>query len=190
MAKKKPKPAVPSPDRRRSIFLVDRELQTAVTLHLLGVLLAIAGLYTLATFVLPDDGIKGQTSEEAWAFLIRNNAIYLVLALVLLGTVSLLLTHRVAGPALVIERAIQGMQEGDYERRITLRKRDYLKGLAATVAQLAAHLRSREAGRLEVLREIDRCLEENDLPAARELLHRLGLPEGSPAPPLDPAKVS
>ncbi len=177
-----------SADRRRAIFLVDRELQFAVTLHLLGALLGIAALYTLATFVLPYSGLKGQTSEEVWSFLVRNNAIYLVLALVLLGTVSLLMTHRVAGPVLVIERAIQGMQEGDYERRLTLRKRDYLKGLAASVAQLAAYLRQQEAQRLEVLREIDGCLEENDLPAARELLHRLGLPEQAPAAP-EPTKA-
>ncbi|MGQ0613168.1 MAG: hypothetical protein ACT4PV_05465 [Planctomycetaceae bacterium] len=169
------------PAPRRGAFLVDRELQFAVTIHLIGVLLGIAGLYTLATFVLPSGGLKGQTSEEAWGFLVRNNLIYLVLSIVLLGTVSLLLTHRVAGPVLVIERAIQGMQQGDYERRLTLRKRDYLKGLAASVAQLAAHMRQQEAQRLEVLREIDGCLEENDLPAARELLHRLGLPEQAPA---------
>lgn len=175
--------------KRRDTFIVDRELQFAFVFHFVGALALMAALYVAAVYLLPKGAVLEElTADETRVYLMRSNVVYFVLATALLCGLSVLLTHRVAGPARVIEHAVDGIREGDFSRRLTLRKRDYLKGLAAAVAQLSAHVRKREGERLAILRSIDRCLEENDLPAARELLHQLGLPEE--APEAEPAKTS
>lgn len=181
-------PSGPPPGVKRGTYIVDRQLQFGFLFHFIGSLLGIAALYVMAVYVLPGRGaLEELSADEIRTFLMRSNLVYFVIALGLLATLSVLLTHRVAGPARVIENAVDGIRTGDFDRRLTLRKRDYMKGLAAAVAQLSVHLRKANAERLTVLRAIDRCLEENDLPAARELLHQLGLPEEAPADPRAPA---
>jgi methyl-accepting chemotaxis protein len=180
-------PATRPNARRRGTYIVDRELQFAFVFHFVAALALMGALYVAAVYLLPNAVVLEELgADEMRAYLLRSNLVYFVLATALLCGLSILLTHRVAGPARVIEHAVDGIRDGDFSRRLTLRKRDYLKGLAASVAQLSAHVRKREGERLALLRSIDRCLEENDLPAARELLHQLGLPEE--APETEPAK--
>ena len=57
--------------------------------------------------------------------------------------VGVLLTHRVAGPLVRIQAALEQMSKGDYQVQLTLRPGDSLSELADHVNQLAAILRRR-----------------------------------------------
>ncbi|HEX5138074.1 MAG TPA: hypothetical protein VFY93_13945, partial [Planctomycetota bacterium] len=105
--------------------------------------------------------------------------IYLLLAAALLGVVALLITHRIAGPAFVVERALRGMTRGDHSARLELRRRDYLKPLAAAVEELRAELARRAAA----CDELKAALDRGDLDAARAAAARV-----APAPATAPAR--
>ena len=79
------------------------------------------------------------------------------------------LTHRFVGPAFNMRRAVKAMIKGDLSNKIHLRKRDYLKDLANEINTLRDVLEEQQ----QVVRDLERCLQENDLDAARELLTRL-----------------
>src|SRR5205823_5223414 len=97
---------------------------------------------------------------------------FLVLA-GLLFYVILRITHRVAGPAMVIERAIDGLVEGRFDARLTLRRGDYLKSLAAATQRLSDHLKAEQGDRDRTCVELERAVARGDRKAAIELLQRL-----------------
>ena len=146
--------------------MVDRKLQLAVAAQLLGVLAGVAALYAVGVLVLSGGGgSEGLTARDV----LRANVIYFALAAAILGVVALLITHRIAGPAFVVERALRGMTKGDHTARLELRKRDYLKPLAAAVEELRAEL-DRRARAFE---ELKAALGRGDLDAARSLAERV-----------------
>jgi methyl-accepting chemotaxis protein len=152
--------------RLRRTYVIDRKLQLSVAAHLLGALAGIAALYVVGVFLLAGGaGSEGLTAGEV----LRANLIYFVLAAAILGVVVILITHRIAGPALVIERAVRGMKTGDHSLRLELRKRDYLKPLAAAVAELREELDRRAQAATELKAALDR----GDLDAARGLAERV-----------------
>ncbi|MHC4547453.1 MAG: hypothetical protein ACYTEZ_01640, partial [Planctomycetota bacterium] len=166
--------AAPRQRIRRRRYIVDWRLQLNVTAHLLGVLAGIALLHTLAVFVLPGpEALAAMDGEKVRQVLVRANVIYFTLACAILAVVALLLTHRIAGPAFVLERAIRSMRQGDFSQRIHLRQRDHLKPLAAALDQLRREIGERERERSRILADLERCLQERDLDAARELMERL-----------------
>ncbi len=93
----------------------------------------------------------------------------LLVGIAILVVVSLLLTHRIAGPAFVLERALRAMLRRDYSARIHLRRRDYLKPLAASVEELRVELERRR----EILDAVRDALEEGSVEKARAAFDRL-----------------
>ena len=172
---------------RRRIYLVDRRLQVAATLQLVAVLFGIGLLYIVGLQFLPDESLEALTARETRAFLHRATAIYFTLATAILGTMAILALHRIAGPAYVIEKAVVAMRKGDYGLRLSLRKRDYLKGLAAAVAGLRSDLKERE----DRVKDLMACIEEDDLDGARELVGQLrgAAPLVESAPVVEPTPV-
>ncbi len=155
---------------RRLSYLVDNRMQLTMAFYMLAVMVGVAGLYLAALFLLPGQGtIEQLNAQETREVMLRANLIYFVLAACILFTVIILVSHRVAGPAFVVERALKGMNAGNFDQRLSLRKRDYLKTMAAEVNTLAQGLRDQQ----ELLHDLDRCLGEQDVPAARELVQRL-----------------
>jgi len=159
---------------RRRKYMVDFRLQMAITVQLLGVLFGVGLLYVLGVYFLPGtERIEQLGSRGVREVFLRANAIYFGLGAAILGVLAVLLTHRVAGPAFVLKRAVDGMREGRLQHRLVLRKRDYLKPLARSVAALCEDLLSRRAERRRCLDHLARCLDEGDLEAAHELVARL-----------------
>ena len=155
---------------RRLSYLVDNRMQLTMAFYMLAVLVGVAGLYLAALFLLPGQGtIEQLNAQETREVMLRANLIYFVLAACILFTVIILVSHRVAGPAFVVERALKGINTGNLDQRLSLRKRDYLKTMAAEVNTLAQSLRDQQ----ELLQDLDRCLGEKDVSAARELVQRL-----------------
>ncbi|MHC4223118.1 MAG: hypothetical protein ACYSUN_03935 [Planctomycetota bacterium] len=175
------------PKKKREKYMTDKGLQWAVTLQILAALAGVAVLYAIGIYVLPgQEALEDLNAEETRAFLLRANLIYFVLATGIIGTLAMLLMHRIAGPARVMRQAVEDMENGNYETRLSLRRFDYLKPLAASIANLRDDLRRQEAKRRELLKTLHRCLQENDLAAAREILVQLGLGEDAKQPETEP----
>jgi hypothetical protein len=169
--------------KREKYVSKETGLQWAVTLQILAALAGVAVLYAIGIYVLPgEEALEDLNAEETRAFLLRANLIYFILATGIIGTLAMLLMHRIAGPARVMRQAVEAMENGNYESRLSLRRFDYLKPLAASIANLRDDLRRQEAKRRELLKTLHRCLQENDFAAARELLVQLGLGGGAKEP--------
>jgi HAMP domain-containing protein len=69
----------------------------------------------------------------SWVFLLAGSAIFLG-GVVLVG---LLESHRTAGAAFAIRRAVDAIREGTPDVRIRLRRSDHLQELAASINKLA-----------------------------------------------------
>ena len=162
---------------RRKRFMVDWRHQLAVTAQLLGVLFGVGLLYAIGLLVLPDqDAMAELASDEARQVFLRANAIYFALGAAILGVVSIMLTHRVAGPAFVLERAVQGMRKGDFSQRLSLRRRDYLKELASAIESFRDEIVAKDAEQRRCATDLLHCIDEKDLDGARELAKRLAAP--------------
>jgi len=156
---------------QRRTYLVDGRFQGRITLQLLSVLAGTALLYTLAVVLIPGTGALEQLdAAETRSLLLKANLIYFGLAASILAVLTLLLTHRIAGPARIIERAVRGIRARDYSHRLSLRRHDYLKSLAAEIAMLRAEVVAERAA----VSDLTRCLAENDVDGAREILDGLG----------------
>jgi len=167
---------------KRTITVVDKQLQLSLALRLTAAMAGIAGLYAIALYVLPESGSLDRMSAlETRQFFLYTNTIYFALATGILFTLALILTHRVAGAVFVIERAIRATIAGDYSQRLTLRERDYLKPLAATIRNWRDQLQETQGEQRQCIADLERCLAEGDTDAAKELVAKLAttLPDAS-----------
>jgi len=159
---------------RRRTRIVDTKLQVSMAVALTGVMAGVAALYALGLYVLPSTGaMEAMNAEETRVFFLGTNLVYFAFATMVLFTVALMLTHRVAGPALVIERAIRGTMNQEFEHRLTLRKRDHLQPLAKTITEWRDQLKGTMAEQRRVAADLKNCIAEGDLEAAEELLAQL-----------------
>ncbi len=170
---------------RRWRYLVDPGLQLTLALQMAAVLLVVAAAYALAVYGLFDEAsLQALTAEETRSLFMRANLLYGGQALIFVIAVAVLLLHRISGPVLVIERAVRGMRDGEFEHRLSLRPRDSLKSLASAVAELRTHLCEREERRDALWKELAGHLAADDVAAARELLRReSGLHGSAPTAP-------
>lgn len=68
----------------------------------------------------------------------------------LMGTLSIVLAHRVAGAAYRLEKSLDRILEGDISEVISLRKGDYLTRLAERLSRLQERLRQDRAKAVEL----------------------------------------
>ena len=170
---------------RRWRYLIDPGLQLALALPMAGVLLGVAVSYLLAVYLLFDQAsLQAMTGEETRSMFMRANLLFGGYALIFVTAGGVLLLHRIAGPALIIERAVRGMRDGEYDHRLSLRPRDGLKSLASAVAELRSDLCEREERHQALLKELVGHLAADDVAAARELLQRESEPQSHGSTPL------
>lgn len=161
---------------RRWRYIVDWKPQLSFVAEVVGVLVGVCIAFAVVTFLLVlnrNDATAKLHPDEIWSFLLQITAIFMVVSTVVFVLLSIAISHRFLGPALVIRRAVQAMTDGWYDRRVRLRRRDYLKPLAARVEELSAVLATREAEQDQIIEDLHRCLDENNLDTARALLDRL-----------------
>jgi signal transduction histidine kinase len=145
--------------------------------------------FAVITFLLVldrSDATAKLKPEEIWSFLLQITAVFTFVSAVVFVLLSIAISHRFLGPALVIRRAVQAMIDGWYDRRVKLRRRDYLKPLAKKVEELADTLAERETEQKQVIADLHRCLNTGEIDAARALLERL---EDKPAKSKRPQPV-
>lgn len=155
--------------RRRSI-VVDPTMQWPAALAVGGVILGALVLMSIARYLQSGPDVADLSGEGAARLAVIWNAVFLVFVLAAVVTYVLILTHRVAGPARVLEEAIAGMAENDFERRIHLRRRDYLRRLAAGISDLSDKMRRDRDRQRNALDRIERDLKAGDAEAARKSL--------------------
>ena len=161
---------------RRWRYIVDWKPQLSFVAEVVGVLVGVCIAFAVVTFLLVlnrNDATAKLHPDEIWSFLLQITAIFMVVSTVVFVLLSIAISHRFLGPALVIRRAVQAMTDGWYDRRVRLRRRDYLKPLAARVEELSAVLATREVEQDQIIEDLHRCLDENNLDTARALLDRL-----------------
>jgi hypothetical protein len=156
---------------KRRQYVVDKDLQITTMIQLVSVMAVMGVLYLVALFVLPGSR-SGEipTSAEMRDFLVQATAAYFALAVAIIGILTILVTHRIAGPAMVIVRALRGMRRGEFDHRLQLRKRDYLKELAAEIDGLREDIQARQ----RTVDDLIACVQEGDFEGAKEVATRLG----------------
>ena len=124
----------PTPRYKRSRYFIKPDLQTKYAFMFvlsIGVGINLGVILTLLSPLL---------SENSWIF----PAIYVMLAIsimVLVAGISILFTHKIAGPIYKIERSFrQIMDEKDLSLRVFLRTGDELQELAEEINRLLDHL--------------------------------------------------
>ncbi len=175
-----------SPDRvfrRRERYFIDPRLQLALSLPLVATLVVVAVAYVAAIYVLPGElALKTMTAEETRRLFLRANMIYFGLAVAAILSGAIYLSHRVVGPAGVIERAVRGMTGGDSSLRLSLRPGDYFGSLASAATDLRDQLCELDEQRRQLVEEAITRLDAHDLAEVRKLLVQLGGSE-APSPP-------
>ena len=147
---------------KRERYLIDPRLQLALAVPLAGIVTGVALAWAVAIYVLPgEDVLRTMTAEETRALFLRASLVYYAIATAAVTAVAVFLSHRIAGPVFVIERALRGLERGDY------------KPLATSVAELCDSLREREERRQRLVKQAAVRLEASDLAGARELLAEL-----------------
>ena len=69
--------------------------------------------------------------------------------------------------------AIDGMLEGDYGRRLNLRKKDYLKDLAASIDQMRHTWVRHEESSRQTLDQLEKALAAGDVDEAKNLVQAM-----------------
>ncbi len=175
---------------KRERYFVDPRLQLAVLAPLLTIMGMVAIAYVASITLLQGDPAREVLAlEETRTLFLRANGVTFIIAVAGVGAVAIFLTHRVAGPAGVIERAVRGLKNGEYSQRLSLRPHDYLKPVALAVTDLRNHLRAQDERRRQLLEALATCLDAGELTEARNLIAQLGRPAGDtavPSPSPDP----
>ena len=128
-------------EKRRS-FWVDEKWQSSIASHLIvSAMFVVALTQVIMIWVLSSGESPDEMSSGEWRLAAMvTSALQLVLLVGAMWRTAIRITHSVAGPACVIERAVDAMCEGRFDSRLTLRKGDALKSLAAAVKRLSDRL--------------------------------------------------
>lgn len=135
------------PVRKVRNFLIDRDLQLIFWKYQLFVLFAVLGativsLFLIEVFIRFFIGVSSEEYILVYVYeMVSNNFTLLSLMVFFYFFVSfitiILLTHRVSGAEYAIARLVRNLREGQYSRRVHLRKDDFLKKLAGEINELA-----------------------------------------------------
>ena len=141
---------------RRKI-VVDTKLQTyylTTWLILSFVVIGLMSAFVIIYKVMPARHQDPVVTHNLNTLLLAN-AIFLILYAVMLGLQALIHSHRIAGAATHIKNVLEAVDQGDWSRRIHLRRKDYLKGVAERINHMIDGIEARKASFLEVAQEIE-----------------------------------
>jgi methyl-accepting chemotaxis protein len=94
-------------------------------------------------------GDPGAGAEHAanLSLIIRTNAAFIILVTLFMGSYTLLLSHRMAGPSYRVNNSVLRALDGDPDFQIHLRDKDYLHEVAGNLNRLLQRLVDLEATR-------------------------------------------
>lgn len=186
-------------------FLIDRQFQIKYMLVTVLLLLAYTFIFVVLLFLpylltLSFDYPLDEQAEAARAFLLLHNRVWPAIGtvIVVLGALSIFVTHRIAGPVYRIKQALAGIAGGHLDTTVRLRKWDDLQEMAQHVNLLAEELHTvvtamkDEYARLTAdIDELEGQIQAQTLSEAsgRELISRVQESRGKIAATLDRFKL-
>ena len=140
---------------RRKQFMVDRGFQLRFARQVLLFSLLGCGLTALivfyTTFTALSQKLVGIYPESRLTGIFRSAYVSASLGLLVIVpavfTAAVVFSHRIAGPLPKIYQALREIGAGNFDARLTLRKKDELKDLAEAINTMAAQLKDREANK-------------------------------------------
>jgi hypothetical protein len=166
-------PNPPTSWKRRRIFVIDAAMRWPAGLTIAGIVAAAALLFlTRSELTAGDDG-SDLTGAGVGRLALMWQALYFATALMLVVWYAVVVSHRVAGPTRVIRRALDGILENDFGRRVMLREKDHLKEIAEGVGKVADRMRLERAELRAFVQAVDACLARGDVTAAHDALATL-----------------
>lgn len=173
----------------RKQFLVDKRMQLTVVFSMVGSLLLMGAAFVLSMLFLTGADV-GPASDETRLLGVVVAGAFFLSAFVATMVTGIIATHRIAGPAFVLERAVRSLRAGEFDCRIHVRKRDHLKPLVAELAALRDDLQSQVERRSELRERIDAASSRGDVAAIRLLIEELASTElGVPPVALPPTAL-
>ena len=136
----------------RNIFLIKSRLQRRylrlieISLFVPTILVGGCLYYLVFTLIAEEIAIPEFISLTLFPALERINAVLLIsipVIFILIGGWGMVLSHRLAGPIDRLNKELFEIAEGDYRKRIELRKEDVLKGVADNINRLLDKLEKR-----------------------------------------------
>jgi len=153
--------------RKRYFVLVRFQLKyIAYILLFLYIGAAVAG-YTVywTTWVTLGEKLANVYPRGRLIYIFKTANITLLLRILLITPVFIVigtfLSHRIAGPIYRLNEYIESLKNGDYGQRLTLRKKDELKGLAVKLSELSAKLRNEKENRTKKIDDLVVSLQDN-----------------------------
>ena len=150
-------------------------MQLSIALSMVGTLLVMSVAYA-ASYVTIGRQEIGPTSDSVQRLGMLVTGLYFSVALLATLFVGVIVTHRIAGPAALIEIAVRGLREGDYTRRLTLRKRDHMQSLAAELRLFREEFLEEQQLQKNFLECVGAAIDAEDFNLARSLCrdHSIG----------------
>lgn len=148
-----PRPSGGPYKRRR--LMVDLPLQlTYVSVYLLTTSLLLVGfvalnyvfaaIYQRASLLQQELGPAAAGGSPNLALLLLVNFVFVMLLLIGASVYAVVHSHRVAGPAFRLRRALDQLLARDYDHWVQLRRKDFLHELAEQLNQLNAQLKAKD----------------------------------------------
>lgn len=160
---------------RRTQRLIDPKWQLGIACAVTMLLLGAGALYILCSALLESPKLVAIIGGRGTQLVgLGVDIVYFLSVAAVVQHVIVRLTHSVVGPALVLERGLRAMKDGDFSARLTLRDGDYL----TSVADAAQDLNGRLAGQADEVVGIVGLLRtsaknERDVLAAADRLAKL-----------------
>ncbi|HEX6810576.1 MAG TPA: hypothetical protein VF384_03030 [Planctomycetota bacterium] len=128
--------------------MVDEKWQASVATRLaIAAMCVVALTQIVMIFFLSSGDTPEEMDSGEWRLAaVGVSALQLILLVGALWRTSIRITHSVAGPAWVLEKAIDAMCEGKFDSRLTLRRGDALKSLAAAIQRLRTQMQRQQGG--------------------------------------------
>jgi len=174
--------------RRMRNYLINKDLQgklglqylllTVVSIGLFGLLFAVATSGNL-TISYENQGIEvGSTPLVLLGEILRSQGLFLVFGGLLVILITIVLTHRIAGPIYRFEQTFKAMAQRQLDQKIYLRKADEAKELGHLINQFNQQL-SNDLAQLK--QQAYKITNSENKTAILEILDRYQLVENHPA---------
>lgn len=177
----------PKPKFKRRILFIEKKFQAKFILKfcalvLLGGLLTVGMLYLFAmqstTVSIVDSRVVVRTTADfLLPVLIQTVLIVTVIVSIATISVTLFISHKIAGPLYRFKKTFDELAEGDFSGDFRIRHLDQLQDLASNfnrmITRLREHLGLLKSNFITLKEKVDKIAEHETSPAGRSLLAEL-----------------
>jgi nitrogen fixation/metabolism regulation signal transduction histidine kinase len=173
-------------NKRRSIPIVDKEFQykyTAIIVAIVVVISAVLGYLLLHGYwemnrimdlAMESSEFSDKVNRDDALRVYYLSLLFIIFEVFAIGVLGLIITHRVCGPVIVIQRHLMSMLDGKYPPARPLRHGDEFQAAFNAFTAVLESLKKRDAEEVEKLNQVIAAARQKGVPAADvALLERL-----------------